>query len=173
MTILQSFLFLPNPLSSHAWKFFDPDRWELWLCSRSHFQICPHRVSLGDSLHSHPHVRSSLLVANYFFKYTNKLSTFIKIIFSFFYFSFFFSTHLFLFISSLLTHMQQFALPLHLSSSPSSLSCPQSTKFTHLFQNQQKIPPIYHSSSKINPKPNKTPLRQPTTGGGLTSIKIN
>ena len=46
---------------------------------------------------------------------------------------------------------------------------PQSTKSTPLIQNQQKSPPIYHSSSKINSKSNnsKTHLPNPSTHSNL------
>ena len=110
------------------------------------------RVSLTDSLYFSSHIESFPHVESHFFNYipTNFL---FYLYFYYFILTFFF---LFLYFSFLLC----FSPPM--THRPHRLS-PQSTRSTPLIQNQQKSPPIYHSSSKINSKSNnsKNPSPKP------------
>ena len=135
------------------------------------------RASPRDSLHSHLHVESFLLLPNHFLKTLlhslYSFSTFIKIIFLLFYFNFFFSLTsylpFYLIWSSLSTKL--FSSLLHHSSFVPPIdpeATPHYPPHCHFL-----TPPDPRPSSKINPKSSKLkhPFRQPTTSGDPASTK--
>ena len=105
-----------------------------------------------DFLRFSLHVESSAHVESYFFNYIPTNSLFFLYFYSFI-LTFFLSPHFpfFLRFSPLMTHRPHHA---------SLLNPPDS-----LIQNQQKSPPIYHSSSKINSKSNNS--KNPSTHSNL------
>ena len=108
------------------------------------------RASPTDSLRFSSHVESSPHIESHFCNYTSTNSLFFLFFYSFI--LTFFSLSPFLFSSLFLP-----------SNDPQATLClpPQSTRSTPLIQNQQKSPPIWHFSSKMNSKSNNSENSSP------------